>query len=513
MSVIDPADVDSEDGEFDDEGTESTGSKRLKKKMKILSQVDQNLLDVPNKEIKTKEEIIEQFPILYSFDDKKEEDTNTETSEGDDKNIGYYNSLKHIYYYYPPPVRVKNKSEELDDHKEPCYGLRTLKSLNVTGCNSLTDKGVKYMTYICQNLEYLNLRGCNKINDNACSILSEFSKLEHLILTGCTRITDSGLESLSKMKSKNLKTLDLTFCHQVTDAGLKHISTIKSLTHLDLTCCRKITPNGLQYLIDHCVNLISLNLTGCDQIFLSTLKMKPKDSKLEKLHLMGCKSTSDECMKKLSSWAPKLNDLNIAYSDHVTDVGIDVIIQHCPCIHTLNIKRCTKITGKEISILNVSQDKSLKLMSEKLNVNYLNITGCKKISNQGIEYISLMKNLKELGLRRLELLTDDGISYLTTLKNLEILDLSECNSITKSSVKELCKGICEQKLTVDLRINSQSVSNSEFLSKFVHSPTKEHLIGLRSLKLEKCLNMTKDFVDQLQHHYKLSVVYCQDNGL
>eukprot|EP01080_Neovahlkampfia_damariscottae_P004762 gene4762-8344_t len=507
MSAIDP-DMESDD-EFDDESTENslTGSKRIKKKLKLITQIEEKKKEEEMKKMITKEEIIEMYPIIIPEDEKKEEDTNTETSEGLIEDHGYYNSLKHVYYYYPPPIqRSKNQKHERhdsDEHKEPCYGLRTLKSLNVTGCHSLTEKGVNYMTYICQNLEHLNLKGCNKINDKACSFLSEFNNLESLNLTGCTRITDEGIEFLSKMKSKNLQSLDLTFCHQITDEGLKHLSTIKSLTSLDLTCCRKITPKGLQYLIDDCLNLISLNLTGCDQIFLSQLKMKKNDSKIEKLQLMGCKSTSDECMRKLSLWAPNLSDLNIAYSDHVTDIGVDLIITNCSNIKSLNIKRCVKIT-----------DKTLKCLSKKENLFSLNVTGCKNISNQGIEYISTMKNLQELGLRRCNLITDDGISYLSTLKHLVHLDLSECNLITKSSIKALCDEISERKLTVDLR--NSTLPSSEFLSKLIpqNMNSKEQIHkGLRILKLENCTNMSKEFVDQLQHHYKLTVYYAQDGTL
>ena len=157
----------------------------------------------------------------------------------------------------------------------------------------------------------------------------------------------------------------------------------------------------------------------------------------------------------------------------------------------------------------------MKCISKKeINLIYLNVTGCKNITNQGVEYISTMKNLKELGLRRCNLITDDGISYLSTLKNLENLDLSECNLITKSSIKALCDGICERKLTVDLR--NSTLPSSEFLSKLIPQSfnSKEQIQkGLRILKIENCENMSKEFVDQLQHHYKLTVYYAQDGTI
>lgn len=405
--------------------------------------------------------------------------------------LTYYNSLKHSYFYYPPPLKNRKENSKKNEGEGPLYGLRTLHSLNLVGCTRLTEKGFKYLTYICSNVKHLNLKGCTKINDNCLDFIANFSQLESLNLTGCTHISDKGLMSLSKIKSKNLETLDLTFCHQITDQGIHCISQIPNIKYLDLTCCRNLTKKTLDYLGENSNSLISLNLTGCDKVILCEMKESIKS--LKKIALMGCKETCDLCMKSLARKCPNLIELCVAYSDHITDDGIGAILD-CN-LSTLNLKRCLKITDKTLEM-------ALQRLGDKLTT--INVTGCRLISNKGLEYISQMSEIKEICVRRCYLINDQGLKCLESCKYLTSLDVSECHFITGEGIKSLCQSISIPKPSIDKRSSGLSNSPSlvDLMKKFEISKT-----GLKELKIESCHKVSKEVIDLMQHYYKLKIIY------
>lgn len=402
--------------------------------------------------------------------------------------LTYYNSLKHSYFYYPPPIKFRKENTKKKEGEGPLYGLRTLHSLNLVGCTRLTEKGFKYLTYICSNIKHLNLKGCTKINDTCLEYLSNFSQLESLNLTGCTHITDKGLLSLSKIKSKNLESLDLTFCHQITDQGIHCISQIPNIKYLDLTCCRKLTKRTLDYLGENSQSLISLNLTGCDQVILC--EMKYNIPSLKKIALMGCKETCDLCMKSLSRKCPNLIELCVAYSDHITDEGMEYIFD-CN-LSTLNLKRCLKITDKTL-------ENAYNRLGDKLTI--INVTGCRLITNKGLYFISQIKGIKEICVRKCALINDEGLKYLEQCKNLRNLDVSECHFITGDGVKSLCQAIGISKPSVDKSLSS-SPSLSDLMKQMINPKN-----GLIELKIESCHKVSKEVIEHLQHYYKLKIIY------
>jgi hypothetical protein len=386
----------------------------------------------------------------------------------------------HIYYVYPPPkphspIPLRNPTQAVftqpERHVEPCYGLHTLKSINFLGCHFITEKGVMYLTYIAKNLRHLNLKGCTKVNDAALAHLLQFENLESLDLTGCVHLTDNGMKHLKGLKNK-LTTLDLTFCHQITDDGLKHLSELHLLENLNLQCCRHITHVGLQSIVSSCTGLGSLNLTGCDKISLTGIYSAHGLPQLERLNLMGCKLVSDKCINTILSWTNKLTELVLAFSDHVTDEGVLAVIEQCPNMQSLNLKRCVNIT-----------DKCVEVICSKLSTTLtsLNLTGCRNITNNCLSYLKQLHYLQELQLRRCVALDDEGLNNLHQCLSLEILDLSENPLITDKSIKRLCSILCDQ---LHLR---QQQSKEDFLG-----DRKRPLCGLRELRIEKCPKMTAE---------------------
>ena len=104
------------------------------------------------------------------------------------------------------------------------------------------------------------------IGDDDLESIHELSRLKSLNLSGCSRITDKGLAYVAKLKQ--LRVLNLTGCDQITNTGLLHVAQLTQLTSLDLSGDvdidrpSKITDTGLEH-IAQLTQLISLSLKDC----------------------------------------------------------------------------------------------------------------------------------------------------------------------------------------------------------------------------------------------------------
>jgi Leucine Rich repeat len=114
---------------------------------------------------------------------------------------------------------------------------------------------------------HLDLSDSNITDADLLRIIQEHQnkskKIISLNLAGCQNITDVGLKHLSTLRS--LTQLNLYNCYQITDVGLQHLSTLHSLMLLDLGWCGRITDVGLQHL-STLVSLTQLDLVGCFRI-------------------------------------------------------------------------------------------------------------------------------------------------------------------------------------------------------------------------------------------------------
>ena len=335
--------------------------------------------------------------------------------------------------------------------RDPSYGLQTLNTLNVQGCHFITENGVKYLTYICQNLTHLNLRGCTKVNDAAMGYISQFSLLEYLDVTGCVHVTDAGMKHLSTSPSKSrLKYLDLTFCHQITDEGVKYLSELTKLEDLTLQCCRHITSQGLTHLVNSCTDIKYLNLTGCHLFDLSGVKSEKGLKHLEKLNMMGCKLTNDSCLRVLSEWTCNLKELVLAFSDMISDEGVEFVLKNAKSLYHLNLKRCSNITDKTVEAISKHSSNVLK---------YLNLTGVRGFTNQGLSHLQKCQHLQELVIQRCLQVTNEGISNLNNCPSLEILDISENTLVTDESIKTFCKkGVLKQLKVEKCKLSKDAVT-------------------------------------------------------
>lgn len=73
-----------------------------------------------------------------------------------------------------------------------------LQSINLSGCQLVTDEGIRALTSSCKNLEAVNVSSCFQLSDRAFESLGSCASLRSLDACGCERLTDRGLQALAR---------------------------------------------------------------------------------------------------------------------------------------------------------------------------------------------------------------------------------------------------------------------------------------------------------------------------
>ncbi len=178
---------------------------------------------------------------------------------------------------------------------------RCLQSLNLEGCEHLTDAVLRILPERFENLQELNLTRCRGVTASGLDTIAEnATQLKRMVLDYCPATT---IRLLHKLNAKGIaftiegvvfpsKPLNLSIhkdtltdedllkelqenpeitelilgnCIKITDAGLAPLKNFQWLTHLNLFCCKQITDAGLQHLVG-LTQLKTLDLRGCTQL-------------------------------------------------------------------------------------------------------------------------------------------------------------------------------------------------------------------------------------------------------
>ncbi|CAN7983880.1 unnamed protein product, partial [Ixodes hexagonus] len=300
--------------------------------------------------------------------------------------------------------------------------------------------------------------------------------LEHLGLEDCALVSDLGLEYLS-LGLTNLVSLDLSMCLSVTDEGLGHIAKIASLKKLMLLGCEDLTGQGMFHLataqfrlnyliISYCnqiedtgiymlnrgqglLNLTTLNINACPitDIGLSVVAERLRD--LVTLNISECEFISKDGISVVASNLRKLRSINMRLCTGLTNISLKHLAR-MPSLEVINLKGCTKITGRGMSFIvpcqgqsNVLEldvsfttigDSGLRYIAQGMQqLRSLNLCGC-TISDKGLARIARsLHALHTLRISRCSRITDNGIKVVAcNLKSLRQIDLKGCSRITSA---------------------------------------------------------------------------------
>ena len=166
-------------------------------------------------------------------------------------------------------IRVISWDLEVDNAQliSIANGLRQLQSLDIAGCNNITDEGIRALASGLPQLQSLDISYCGKITDAGIRVLaSGLPKLQSLNIEGCGNITDTGIIALASGLPQ-LQSLDIIGCVKITDAGIRALANgLPRLQSLDISYCVKITDEGIRALANGCRQLQSLDIRWCHNI-------------------------------------------------------------------------------------------------------------------------------------------------------------------------------------------------------------------------------------------------------
>ncbi|XP_010243424.1 PREDICTED: F-box protein At3g58530 [Nelumbo nucifera] len=234
-----------------------------------------------------------------------------------------YQHIKQINLEFAQDIEDKH----LIQLKGKCMeALQDLESLNLNGCQKISDKGfeavtsaclklkvlsiywnvrvsdlgIKHMVDHCKYIVDLNLSGCKNITDKSLHLIADnYQELEFLNLTRCVKVTDGGLQQVL-LKCCLLRSLNLYALSSFTDEAYKKIAVLAHLRFLDLCGAQNLSDQGLSC-IAKCKNLVSLNLTWCVQITdVGVIAIAEGCCSLEFLSLFGIVGVTDRCLEVLS---------------------------------------------------------------------------------------------------------------------------------------------------------------------------------------------------------------------
>ncbi|XP_038208357.1 F-box/LRR-repeat protein 14 [Zerene cesonia] len=140
------------------------------------------------------------------------------------------------------------------------------------------------------------MRMCEKLSMDSFSgySLARIKSLKELDVSGCNRITDVSLTYAFAFKE--LVNINLSRCQQITHEGIKHlVKNCPSIEYINLIDCYNLKDEAIIEIVKGLYRLQQLELRGCNQLTDKTLDgVKNYCQKLKFLDVQGCRNMSAE---------------------------------------------------------------------------------------------------------------------------------------------------------------------------------------------------------------------------
>ncbi|XP_008295753.1 F-box/LRR-repeat protein 4 [Stegastes partitus] len=234
----------------------------------------------------------------------------------------------------------------------------SLRELDLTSCDNVTDLSVRAVATYLQKLVVLRLGWCKEVTD--------WGLLGMVQTTNCELDEDSGdkgprftrtfgnmgffkpprmpFEDRPKLVTQNdleqfkqqagasllalnrLQELDLSACSKLTDSSITQVVHYPDLHRLSLSMLPEITDASLASVAWHCRSLTSLALSHCPGI-------------------------SDRGVAQAAPYLHRLQHLYLSCCNNITDRSLFLLVQHCKRLRTLDISRCKNISSTTVDLL------------------------------------------------------------------------------------------------------------------------------------------------------------------
>lgn len=375
----------------------------------------------------------------------------------------------------------------------------SLKSLYLDNAYSITGSGLAAMSKHCTFLEKLSLSGTLGISGSGYSIIGQQCRdLTMLKLSGCRTITPWAFMKIFE-GCKKLSVVDISFCSLITDQEIKLLAECSDLRQLNLRECKQVSDVGLSFLSQGCPRLAELNLKRSELPFrvsdVALLQLAQGCQNLVSLNLHGCEMISDTGLSWLANWSKELKNLDISNCSKITNKGIRHIGEGCQKLKTITLLNLKRVSDVGIRCIATGCP----------TLESLNATGLVMLSDgvdrshglEGIQALGKSKcaiHMKRLVLHGCTLISKLSLRAISNLVNLEVLDLSGCSKLTLDGISGIGKA-CRRLVHISLANCGDCVTDATVESLVVNckSMTSANLsycprVGERALKaLSRCV--------------------------
>ena len=353
-------------------------------------------------------------------------------------------------------------------------------------------------TLVCERvkIESLDLRGCESLTDDGIRAFAQkktawghishkgYPFLKTLVLSKCKLLTDVAL-SWCQAGCPRIEFLEISNCPKIGDWGLRSMSTMEHFKVLRCKCCEMITAEGLKMLL-----------------FDERNKPTPASRTIQEIDVTGCFLVqTNTAMVLCAKASPLLTKLALNYcsiSDPVLDATFSALSHGCRHLQSLQLARKTKkqkraghvesftsmpslaeeakayttngiyakknkrsimsfgpaypsetaieflaehlnksLTELDCSYCPDLSASALKVLQSMRTLRFLHFAGCRRIADSALQYMPTWK-LKKLTLASNPQLTDNGIIHLAKCSELEELNVAFCINISDVGLLSLC---------------------------------------------------------------------------
>ncbi|RHN68621.1 putative leucine-rich repeat domain, L domain-containing protein [Medicago truncatula] len=223
-----------------------------------------------------------------------------------------------------------------DQHfNELCAFLGDLVSINVSGCDDLTNSAF-----------FALLRNC--------PLLTE-------IRMESTNIGVSSIPSMDLVEYHQVKSLHLAHNSGLQDEHIKRFALMfPSMQFLDLYACRYISEKAISKVLNRCCKFRHLNFAFYPQpkLFLINFEV----SKLEVLNLSNSR-IDDGALYAISKSCPRLLHLDLEDCHHVTEKGVRLVLDNCVHLREINLQYCPKVFADTVAKMILLRPSLRKIMT------------------------------------------------------------------------------------------------------------------------------------------------------
>ncbi|XP_060644393.2 uncharacterized protein [Anolis sagrei] len=404
---------------------------------------------------------------------------------------------------------------------------------------------VEIIAYILSFLPIPDRKEASLVNRIWYSAAQESLRQENLLYNiPASSASLSTIKSLAHRHVGNVKMTNLDGSATSRDV-VRHVASYLG-PHLLSLCLHgsSLTETSFEELLLACPCLTTLDLSGCNSLFMSGTLLSKEESylkaqealvNLQQLNLSGLRYLSDISFNRLTNWSPRLAKLSLARC-HITfefdtyhgstNYNSSALLSFRNLLQFLR-KRASSMKTLDLSGTNISSQamKSLAqvenlhlegmvlqachdltnetvsiLCQHQPHITTLDLSGCSELSDQAILTVcSRLPGLRCLCLGKLPRVTEGGFQKISQLKHLQKLDVSECSLV---SCGELAKALSTAKgrpKLVSLNAAFCSLLQESSILSLAETLSK----SLRVLDLSSCVSLGNRSIQAIASHLLL----------